>query len=196
MKSIICNTDEVQAILDRRKTQARRVMKLKSGYSLEGTDAETAENLILFGNAALYHNGEETGEVFKPRFKAGDIVFVKETWCGATDGTYRHKAGIKPDTERIRRAFGVKWRSPVCMPEEAARIFLRVTGVRVERLQDMNQEDCIKEGHGELSEEQYAQLWNSKIKKKDLPECSWEANPLVEVTEFEVISKEEAYGTG
>ena len=193
MKSIIFNTDEVQATLTGRKSQARRVVK-----------PQLPENTIKIGDVdplgyLFYMTNDRYLGGYRNRkvpFAVRNILYVRETWCGATDGTYRYKADIKPDTEKIRQAFGVKWHPSTHMPEEAARIFLKVTDVWVERLQDMTQEDCIKEGYGELSEEQYAQFWNSKIKKKELGKYGWEANPWVEVTEFEVISKEEAYGTG
>ncbi len=83
------------------------------------------------------------------------------------------------------------------MPKEAARIFLKVTDVRVERLQDGFKEDkeLIKEGMGngdpwaELYK--FSRLWDSTINKKDLDEYGWNANPWVWVIEFERIEKGE-----
>ncbi len=101
----------------------------------------------------------------------------------------------------------IKWQPSIHMPKEAARIFLRVTGVRVERLQDITLDDAIAEGcqgkfigSGEcvgagweiLPEDEFADLWDSTIKKSDLDKYGWDANPWVWVIEFERISKEEA----
>lgn len=107
----------------------------------------------------------------------------------------------------------------IIMPKEAARIWLKVTDVRVERLQEMKPVDVIKEGaypdcwdclntYGESgsqccygTEEQCSQcdevmmewekLWNSTIKKSDLDRYGWDANPWVWVIEFERREKPE-----
>ena len=81
----------------------------------------------------------------------------------------------------------VKWKPSIHMPKAAARILLKVTDVRVEKLWEMTQEDCINEGCGELSEEQFGQIWNSTIKKKDLDIYGWKSNPWVWVIEFERV---------
>ena len=79
------------------------------------------------------------------------------------------------------------------MPKEAARIFLRVTDVRVERLQDITSDQIDREGveteypfvlNGEERRYAFSQLWNSTIKKSDLYRYGWEANPWVWVIEF------------
>ena len=92
-----------------------------------------------------------------------------------------------------------KWHPSIHMPKEAARIFLRVTDVRVERLKDIG--DCTKEGiapgtHATAHMNDYdercdfAALWNSTIPKKDLDKYGWEANPWVWVIEFERVMPE------
>ena len=86
------------------------------------------------------------------------------------------------------------------MPKDAARIFLRVTNVRVERLQDITVEDALAEGmdkyirlNGELDENSiitsFIGIWNSTIKKSDLDRYGWNANPWVWVIEFERCEK-------
>lgn len=99
------------------------------------------------------------------------------------------------------------------MPKEAARIWLKVTDVRVERLQDIAPEEACREGVGDLfyedigysdidygnpvdeeygiAKEQFAWLWNSTIKKSDLDRYGWNANPYVFVIEFERCEKTE-----
>lgn len=106
--------------------------------------------------------------------------------------------------DSIRPAACDKWHPSIHMPKKAARIFLRVTGVRVERLQDITLGDCIKEGISpeEIEERDaihlnasakwiYEQIWDSTIKPIDRDKYGWEANPLVWVIEFERVGKEE-----
>lgn len=104
----------------------------------------------------------------------------------------------------------MKWHPSIHMPKEAARIWLKVTGVRVEQLQDMKDEDCEKEGlenfckkcsalfsecdaclnDGGIKED-FKELWNSTIKKSDIDTYGWGANPWVWVIEFERCEKPE-----
>lgn len=86
------------------------------------------------------------------------------------------------------------------MPKKAARIFLRVTGVYIERLQDITAAECVHEGIPreslvEVGEEfaigQFSDLWDSTVKKADRQIYGWDANPWVWVIKFERISKEE-----
>ena len=91
------------------------------------------------------------------------------------------------------------------MPKEAARIFLKVTNVRVERLQDIDDEQAKKEGANwrngknvgfeekmrRSAVERFAEIWNSTIKKSDLDRYGWDANPWVWVIDFEVCDKPE-----
>lgn len=97
----------------------------------------------------------------------------------------------------------MKWRPSIHMPREAARIFLRVTDVRVERLQDISDKDLIREGEApyihvdgsfnrEATKTSYLGTWNSTIKPADRAHYGWDANPWVWVISFERISKEEA----
>ena len=86
------------------------------------------------------------------------------------------------------------------MPKEAARIWLKVTNVRVERLQDVTGESALAEGadkyihtNGTLNEDQtitsFIGIWNSPIKQSDLGIYVWDANPWVWVIEFERCNK-------
>lgn len=75
------------------------------------------------------------------------------------------------------------------MPKEAARLFLRVTGVRVERLQDIDDDGVVAEGL-KIGDD-FDVLWDSTIKKDDLPLYGWDANPWVWVIEFERREKPE-----
>lgn len=99
-----------------------------------------------------------------------------------------------------------RWHPSIHMPREAARLFLRVTDVRVERVQDITYWDCLSEGITEEDIEErganapdasakwlYAKTWDSTIKPAARDLYGWDANPWVWVIEFERISEEEAY---
>lgn len=83
------------------------------------------------------------------------------------------------------------------MTRHEVRIWLKVTDVRVERLQDMKTEDFQKEGMtvGDIPdwwniiEQKFRKLWNSAIPKQDLDKYGWDANPWVWVIEFKVCEK-------
>ena len=91
------------------------------------------------------------------------------------------------------------------MPKEAARIWLKVTEVRAERLKDITHVDIIMEGvmpeylnsrSGEKTREDFIRLWNSTVKKSELEIYGWNANPWVWVIEFERCEKPAALGRG
>lgn len=196
MKPILFNTDMVRAILEGRKTVTRRVIKPQPEYctmSMAGLvvsekPIEISDGIIKASNA----------EVRKPPFETRDILYVRETWAKSMAGTYMYKA---TDTPLILD----RWKPSIHMPKEAARLFLRVTDVRAERLQDMCLIDCLKEGvqltiaeQGDLviqglrARDRFSGVWDSTIKTAELPLYGWEANPWVWVISFERISKEEA----
>ena len=137
----------------------------------------------------------------KTPYKPGDILYVRETWQPNPYGIgwpYFYKAS----PEQFDHAPD-KWRPSIHMPKEAARIFLRVTDVRVERLQDITPEQIDAEGFkeygysvetGELmpsSPSFFSIGWDSAVKKADRSIYSWAANPWVWVIEFEQLSNEE-----
>ena len=92
------------------------------------------------------------------------------------------------------------WKPSIHMPKEAARIWIKVTDVRVERLKEINGDDALAEGvdkyihaNGMLNEDQtitsFIGIWNSTIKKSDLDRYGWDANPWVWAIEFEWCEK-------
>ena len=132
----------------------------------------------------------------KPQYQIGDILYVRETWIESSFG-YAYRAS---DCSTIEDWAGeeIKWKPSIFMPKEAARIFLRVTDVRVERLQDITPKQAGNEGvlwetdnSGQFRRWQFHRLWDSTIKKKDLDEYGWSANPWVWVIEFKRIESEE-----
>lgn len=212
MKPILFNTEMVKAIKDGRKTVTRRIIKPKY----------TNTEIILKNGKAFKTLGmpATTVEINLP-YQCGDILYVRETWyyekswhditAGKPDlpsGRYSHRYVYRADNPNYLVDVGVGingWKPSIHMPKEAARIFLRITTVRVERLQDMTLDDLLAEGivlRPEASnypdnaylqaKKEYSRVWNSTIKKSDLNKYGWTANPLVTVNEFRRISKEEA----
>lgn len=198
MKPILFNTEMVRGVLDGRKTVTRRVVKPQP--TGDGSKPEELKTRPGCWNAW----GDDN--VYRQPYAPGDILWVRETWA-AWSPTYgvAPKLYYKADGDAPA---GIKWHPSIYMPKEAARIFLRVTDVRVERLQDITPEQIDAEGckewaysatTGELlqsSPSWFSIDWNATIKPANLPLYGWEANPWVWVIEFERISKEEALGGG
>lgn len=179
---------------------------------------------------------EELSKRWNPPYHTDDILYVRETWerfeCWNCEGDERGNCPKEPQKSVSDKTCGcymyratneisgdARWHPSIYMPKEAARIWLKVTSVRVERLQEMKPVDVIKEGayldcwdclntYGESgsqccygTEEQCSQcdevmmewekLWNSTIKKSDLDRHGWNANPYVFVIEFERCEKPE-----
>lgn len=195
-KPILFNTEMVKAILEGRKTQTRRI-------------AFPSDDLREFRNADYPEGWWYKGRVFKsfydflryqqsPRckYKPGDILWVRETWHKDV-GRYMYRANYTDDEKFYQNGKEVElgWRPSIHMPKEAARIFLRVKDVRVERLQDMNEEAAIAEGFAaspagtDSPLERFSALWDKTVKRDDLREYGYHANPWVWVIEFERIEK-------
>ena len=199
MKPILFNTEMVRAILEGRKTVTRRVINRDI---VNNCDMESDGTLLNYENSY----GDFINPVDLCRYKVGDVLYVRETWNEVTNG-YIYKATNEPVMVNGYK-ISLRWRPSIHMPKAAARIFLRVTSVRVERLQDMTVEDCHKEGvniatssitDGEtlkrdhdFSLEKFETLWDSTIRKDQFKYYGWEANPYVWVIEFERVEKPEA----
>lgn len=145
MKPKIFNQQEVRAILDGRKIQFREVVK---GLPQNGNFAPahysqmTTQKKVCFVNLDLANPYNETQDILLP-FNVGDVIYVRETWNNGLGGDYCYKS----DTDNpIYLDENWTWKSPATMPREASRIFLEVTGVRVERLQSISEDDADAEG--------------------------------------------------
>lgn len=204
IKPILFNTEMVRAILDGRKGATRRIVK---GFipddAVWGYTAFTPKGYISCRGTFADGYGEK---IFKLPCETGDILYVRETWKKAPNGYYYYEDWQKDDIADV-----TKWHPSIRMPKEAARIWLKVTDVRVERLQKITEDGCIAEGiypsncrgcnatfgcdtcphEGYDEVDEFADLWNSTIKKSDLDRCSWDANPWVWVIEFERCKKPE-----
>lgn len=201
VKPILFNTDMVRAILDGRKTVTRQAAKPQPQGYFEVNDNPLYIYDMSFGNGRIY-----------PPYQQDDIMYVKETWhkykkrigkgksCYMAE-FYGYKASIANSEDSDE-----KWRPSIHMPKEAVRIWLKVIGVRVERLQDITEKQAKAEGFEPVMStkdssfytpwqgppvENFKYFWNYTIKKKDLPLYGWNANPWVWVTEFERCEKPE-----
>ena len=223
-KPILLNTEMVRAILNGRKTQTRRPMekqmKAKGNW---GYSAFNPSGYISFRN-----KGEE--KFLKLLYQPSDILYVRETWKVLdisvellslwikyqVDGKCKRIKFKYDRLHKFRKYYDKEgWKPSIFMPKEAARIFLKVTGISVERLQDITTENAISEGareeknhltDPETKEERlyihyhdysgrnnyctarvsYKYLWNNLYASKGY---SWNDNPWVWVIEFERCDK-------
>lgn len=129
----------------------------------------------------------------------GDILYVRETWMDYA-GLTMYKADCDIYRLDSLNLAGFGWKPSIHMPKEAARIWLKVTDVRVERLKEITSEQICKEGveveephvlNGEEKIYAFSNLWNSTIKKSDIDHYGWDANPYVWVISFERCEKPE-----
>ncbi len=143
---VLFNTEMVRAILDGRKTCTRRLVKPQPdeqhtyplGFVVHSTEKKDEE---CFGFSVDEHSGSI--QYAKLPYQPGDILYVRETWSEWTDG-YLYKAWNSPFPQAGESAM-MKWHPSIHMPKEAARIWLKVTNVSVERLQDITEDGANKE---------------------------------------------------
>lgn len=221
-RPILFNTEMVRSILDGRKTCTRRVIKFPDGM--------TGHPIGKAGDSSNPLGVMYPGGIKRPPYQPGDILYVRETftWCPCWNcgldttpdgcknpviydfkkkehGCYMYRASC----EDSKYSSADTWHPSIHMPKEAARIFLKVTNVRVERLQEITDDGCIAEGvypspcrkcnatfgcdtcpdEGYHETDGFSELWNSTIKKSDLDRYGWDANPYVWVIEFERCEK-------
>lgn len=191
MKKIPMNIEMTKAILDGRKTQFRRVAK----------NIDNSKSVEYIRDCVCKRD-------FKLPYCIGETIFVKESFVIEgrrfnNDGTITHheepivhyRADEKELTwyDEWEDEVNVPWKSPMHMNKEIARIFLRITNVRVERLQDITSWDKLKEGYKKHENgmwkadevyEWFNCLWNKTAKQG----YRWEDNPYVFVYEFEIVN--------
>lgn len=222
-KPILFNTEDVRAILDGRKTMTRLLIKPQPVKKENLLIKEDRKGKYIWGWVD-YGRTVAIKDIPYP-YKPGDILYVRETWsqtrcfdcdfeCDECELNIERNGKCPPDegfcddgyyvyyaTDNVNSIDNgqIKWHPSIHMPREAARIWLKVTDVRIDRLWDMGRIDFLKEGltlphdeHTDLFlEMEYKQIWDSTIKKKDLPIYGWDANPWVWIIEFERIEKPE-----
>lgn len=211
IKPILFNTEMVRAILDGRKTCTRRLPRKQ----IEEKYLEYEEWVCAVAPpGSTWLREKEFYEEYPP-YQLGDILYVRETWerfeCWNCEGDERGNCTKEPKKSVLDKTCGcymyratdeisgdAKWHPSIHMPKKAARIWLKVTDVRVERLQEITEVQAQAEGCNSglltgacTARGQFEDLWNTTIKKSDLDRCGWEANPYVFVIEFVKIDKPE-----
>ncbi|EKN4009771.1 hypothetical protein NUF65_001424 [Yersinia enterocolitica] len=197
-KPILFNSEMVNAILSGRKTQTRRIMKVQPAEcshthwpeypNPEWKLYDRGWNCAVCGNGVSLTERDVTG-IICPLGKPGDQLWVREAFAAGlcTESTLAYRATHK--TEDLEEGWGetIKWTPSIHMPRWASRINLLITGVRVERLQDISDADASAEGckissmqSGDCLSDMFARLWKSIYGDE-----SWQANPWVWVIEFE-----------
>ncbi|OPD20409.1 hypothetical protein AL710_11995 [Clostridium botulinum] len=219
-RPILFNTEMVMAILKNKKTQTRRIIKpqpkqpIPLGVVVSSTESKN-EGCFGWGQ-------DKCGGIIdyaRPPYKVGDILYVRETWANTWtpdgDEGFVYRADGKPSTfpywGNARQCKHEVWIPSIHMPKKAARIFLKVTNVRVERLQDITEEGAKSEGaakqiwyqpYGTRSENNqeyvgditqhvpnyitgFAGIWDGTLGKWDDWLYSFKRNPWIWVIEFE-----------
>ena len=193
IKPILFNTEMVRAILDGRKTCTRRICKDANECTVPDMEFYNADrrtyavhNFVDKEHTEQLSTAERTCPIC-----TGDILYVRETWKEAPKGYYYYEDWQKDDIADV-----TKWKPSIHMPKEAARIWLKVTNVRVERLQEITEVQAQAEGCNSglltgacTARGQFEDLWNSTVKKSDLDRYGWDASPWVWVIEFERCEK-------
>ncbi len=186
----------VRAILDGRKTQTRRVVKPQPHYR----DVAGAFASWVFKDGLLYPNAKPEVIAMCPHGRPGDRLWVRETWAHGIhalnakhdeDGPFVYAA-----TDGTQGRLSDKWKPSIFMPRWASRITLELTGVRVERLQEISESDAKAEGcepaiagqdaDGPIKTYRtgYVYLWNAINEDRGF---GWLTNPWVWVLEFKRV---------
>lgn len=208
IKPILFNTEMVRAILDGRKTCTRRICKDANECTVPDMEFYNADRrtYAVHNFADKEHMEQLSMAERNCPICPGDTLYVRETWMD-----YAGLTMYKADCDKYRleslKLAEFSWHPSIHMPKEAARIWLKVTDVRVERLQDITVDGCHREGinietsavtDGEtlnrkhdFSLEKFETLWDSTVKKSDIGSYGWDANPWVWVIEFERCEKPE-----
>ena len=206
IKPILFSTPMVQAIIRGDKTMTRRVVK-ERGYTIDGRPNwgdRTDDGRFWFG---VSNDSISTYIAIKPKYKAGDVLWVRETWCelpvlpdGSSSGGRTH-VYYKADGDDRPDGWRGNWQPSIFMPKAAARIFLRVKGVSAERLHDITEDQALKEGLAYevfgfvpfpleiTARENFETLWKNLNGTRDGGAFKWENNPWVWVIEFERCEK-------
>ncbi len=193
MKGKIFTAQEVQAILAGNKTMFREICKRQPQGEMEQP--------YVIRQAGITEFNYPFGKI---PYQVGQNIFVKESFSyseNPSDPTVFYKAS---HGDRIQHTFSIskrekKWHSPMAMKEYDSRLTLQIKEIRVEKLQDINEEDCINEGFdydwlegkgniliaGSITNN-FAKNWNAIHKK---PEEKFEANPFVWSIQFEVVNE-------
>ena len=220
MKPIIFSADDVRATLDGRKTMTRRVIKPQPTYWYEGECVYERSGIVgpemyspfMVDKYGEFMPGKEVYGIYsddgeygcKAPYKPGDVLWVRETWAEISTQNFRqggYDQFILYRADKYKEIpSDITWRLSIHMPREAARLYLRVTDVRAERVQDISTSNCEREGiasdidrfnglmtpHHDWIVGEFARLWDTLNAKRGY---GWDSNPWVWVYEFERVER-------
>lgn len=224
IKPILFNTEMVRAILDGRKTCTRRICKDANEYTVPDMEFYNADKrtYAVHNFADKKHTEQLSIAERTCPICPGDVLYIRETWehfdCCCCEGDEHGNCYQEPQQNVLNKIYGcymyratdeiygdARWHPSIHMPKEAARIWLKVTDVRVERLQSITEDGAKAEGaidnrgfiHSPENEydrihtarDHFIKIWNSTIKKSDIDRYGWDANPYVWVISFERCEK-------
>lgn len=187
---ILYSTDMVNAVIEGRKTQTRRVVTANNtvGFVIKKKLLDFS-TIYLNGILGVKVKELATDALWRGecKWQPGDLLYVRETFAW---GAYRKTISYKADG---KLPFESTWKPSIHMPKEASRIWLRVKNVWPERLKDITPQEIISEGIKRddnpataLLIDRWIKLWDSINKSRGF---GWQENPVVWVVDFEVISK-------
>ena len=237
IKPILFNTEMVRAILEGRKSCTRRINKDANEYTVPDMDFYNADRrtYAVHNYSDKEHKNKLSIAERTCPICPGDVLYIRETWteecgkyyyradydsdyldpCETLSGGYPASCRNHPGCDGcMATSTRIHWHPSIHMPKEAARIWLKVTDVRVERLQSITEggairegaegekchhtntgafgcTDCMNTGWIEPPQIEFMQIWNSTIKESDLDRYGWDANPWVWVIKFERCEKPE-----
>lgn len=211
---ILFGAEMVNAILEDRKTQTRRLVRIPTAVEKRGAPVIrtycTGSGQYPGGNpnytgdqspALLVRCADNTCQkVPSPYGIPGDRLWVRETWCHTdwTPGDSGRRAGLDGFIAAYRADYAGRtfpapwqpeWKPSIHMPRWASRITLEVTGIRVERLQAITTEDIQAEGLGDAykAPEQMRAMWVHLWDGINGKRAPWADNPFVWVVSFKRI---------
>ncbi len=202
-RPILFNGSMVRAILDGRKTQTRRIVK-------NICDPILIDDILPADPKGFwcFHGNDPSVCIDCPYGEVGDRLWVRETWAPVSTFDPSPETGALYRADPMYDGANVEWswKPSIHMPRWASRITLEVTGVRVERLQEITNDDCVAEGITaigkgvRLSNGSYAQAGRYENKASTVRQLfselwesingpgSWSLNPWVWVIEFKRVT--------
>lgn len=206
---ILFNSDMVRSILDERKTVTRRVVKKSQCTFFTKKAPADLQKKDLYYPYNIMPNAELIANAYRSPYKKGDILYVRETFrplskhpAAGFDYAANWSTKYFENSREPNACNNGKWIPSIHMPKKAARIWLKVTDVMVEKLQSMNTGDFMAEGvvirpeayndpenAYQQAKMEFIHIWDSTIKKQDLEMYGWDANPWVWAIEFERCEK-------
>lgn len=220
-RGMIFNAEMVRAILSGLKTQTRRIMAIQPENSKLGLRRVIESKNVRYNGKYFWSQSDAVGlkarsKVFAcPYGKVGDRIWVRETWQGPlvdfelSDDLRRNPEKYEKPENCFYSADGVPapefydaddnlrrcWRPSIYMPRWASRILLEITNVRVERLNDISEEDAQAEGvslstHTITPPEAVYRVGFSELWRSIYGDEGWKKNPWVWVIEFKRVQEQ------